>query len=62
MFHNKTLNVMARVGVDLLCPPDLDQIATALTVFKIPSDSDNNSDDYGEVDFFNDWSSSNGWT
>jgi hypothetical protein len=62
MFHTKTLYVLARVGVDIICPQDINQIATALTVFEIPSDSDDDSEDYGEVGFFDDWSSSEDWT
>jgi hypothetical protein len=62
MFYNKTLDMMAHIGAGLLCPQDLDQIATALTVFKMPSDSDDDSEDYGEVGFFDDWSSSDDWT
>ncbi len=62
MFHNKTLDVLARVGVDIICPQDVEQVATALTVFEIPSDSDDDSEDYGEAGFFDDWSSSDDWT
>jgi hypothetical protein len=63
MLHNKTLYVLARVlGVEFICPQDINQIATALSVFKLPSDNDDDSDDYGEVGFFDDWSSSDNWT
>jgi hypothetical protein len=40
MLHNKTLDVLARVGVDIICPQD-----TALAVFEITSDRDDNSED-----------------
>jgi hypothetical protein len=54
MLHNKTLDVLARVGVNIICPQDVEQIPTALTVFEIPSDSDGDAEDYGEAGFFND--------
>jgi hypothetical protein len=46
------------VGLDLLCSQDQDQIATALMVFETPSDGDEDLDNYREMVFFDDWSSS----
>jgi hypothetical protein len=37
------------------------KLQTAFAVSEIPSDSDNDSDDYGEVGSFNYWSSSDDW-
>jgi hypothetical protein len=62
MLHDKTLDQLARVGVEIICPQDIDQMATALTAFETPSDSDDDSEDYGEVGFFDEWSSSDDCT
>jgi hypothetical protein len=62
MLHDKTLDLLAQVGVEIMCPQDIDQIATALTAFETPSDSDDDSENYGEVGFFDDWSSSDDCT
>jgi hypothetical protein len=34
MLHDKTLDLLARVGVEIICPQDVDQMATALTAFE----------------------------
>jgi hypothetical protein len=62
MLHDKTLDLLAQVGVNIICPQDVNQIATALMAFETPSDSDNDSDYYGEAGFFNDLYSSDDWT
>jgi hypothetical protein len=57
MFHNKTLDVMARVGVKYLCFSQ-ERDDAALTVFELPNESDHNNDGYRDVGFFEEWSSS----
>jgi hypothetical protein len=57
MFHNKTLDVMARVGVEYLCS-SREKDDTALTVLELPSESDHDDDEYGDAGFFDEWSSS----
>ncbi len=57
MFHNKTLDVMARVGVEYLCS-SRERDDAALTVFELPNESDHDHDGYGDAAFFDEWSSS----
>jgi hypothetical protein len=61
MFHTKTLDVMARVGVDFILNPQ-EEDDRALTVYEIPSDSDDEDEDYGDNDFFDSWSGSDSWS
>jgi hypothetical protein len=59
IFHNKTLNVMARVGVEYLCSSQ-ERDETALTVLELPSESEHDNDEYRNARFFDEWSSSSG--
>ena len=61
MFHIKTLDVMARIGVEYLCPPQ-ERSDTALSIFEIPSDSDDEDDCYGDDNFFDNWSNTDNWS
>jgi hypothetical protein len=57
MIHNKTLHVMARVGVEYLCS-FRERDDAALTLFELPNESDHVDDGYGDAGFFDQWSSS----
>jgi hypothetical protein len=61
MFHTRTLNVMACIGVELLCSTE-ESNDTALIAFELPSNSDDEHDDYGDIDFFYNWSSTDDWS
>jgi hypothetical protein len=60
MFHTRTLDVMARIEVELLCSTQ-ESGDTALIAFEA-SDSDDEDDDYGDIDFFDKWSSTDNWS
>jgi hypothetical protein len=47
---------MARIGVELLCSTE-ESNETALIAFELPGNSDDKGDDYGDIDFFDKWSS-----
>ncbi len=51
---------MARIEVELLCSTQ-ESDDTALIAFEA-SDSDDEDDDYGDIDFFDKWSSTDNWS
>jgi hypothetical protein len=61
MFHIQIPNILACIRLDFLCPlQELNNIA--LTTFEIPSDNDGESDDYGDANFFDEWSNTDNWS
>jgi hypothetical protein len=61
MFLTRAPNLMARIGVDLLCSTQ-ESNETARIAFELPSESNDVDNYYGNIDFFDKWSSTDDWT
>jgi hypothetical protein len=61
MFHTRTLDVMARIGVEYICSTHKSD-ETALIAFELPRDSGDEEGDYGNIHFFDKRSSTDNWS